>query len=213
MANIDGLIELYIEIIHIDDEIEKLIERYRKDSTPNNERILRLKIWEKLDWILGVTEAEKNNTETKRNEKSLGQRQIKEYDDYQMFTAEHEVEKKRITLEGIIIGMIIDNEINDIEISKLKDWCADNYGNTDTPMYAEFIDFLFNIGDNITIKAKNDFLCICENIEISSPDGITKKTRILHGILHGILLDGIIKIEELDGLYSWMKSHTDMKGF
>lgn len=123
-------------------------------------------------------------------------------------------EKTHTTLEGIVTGMLIDDEINDIEISKLKDWCADNYGYFDTPLYSEFIHFLFNLKDNITLEERTKFYSVFENIKTPVFQTYYYRTtdiRVLHGILHGILLDGIIKTEEINGLYTWIKNHENLK--
>jgi hypothetical protein len=135
-----------------------------------------------------------------------------DYENYQRYTGEHEAEKIRATLEGIITGMLIDNELSTIEIEKLKAWCADNYGYIDIPSYSELLHIIFNKND-VAIKI-DDFINIYKTITTDNKrfNDITISIQKLHGILHGILLDGIISTEELNGLLVWMNSNLNMKG-
>jgi NAD-dependent DNA ligase len=69
--------------------------------------------------------------------------------------------------------------------------------------------------DNIiTPEEYADLEWVCKNITTPNRyyDAITSDLQRLQGIIHGILIDGIISTEETQGLLDWINEHSDMTG-
>jgi hypothetical protein len=141
---------------------------------------------------------------------------IAELEDYRSFTQKQEIDKAFHTLEGILKGINIDNEINKTEIEKLKNWCGEYYAHINRPPFSEVINLInFVLEDNILTKEEyDDLVWACNNIITPNKyyDAITADLQRLQGILHGILSDNIITKDELYGLKDWIEDHPDMIG-
>jgi hypothetical protein len=141
--------------------------------------------------------------------------EIGEYE-YRPFTTKQETDKAFHTLEGILIGINIDNEINQTEIEELRQWCRDYYFYINKPPFSEVINLInFVLEDNIFTKEEyDDLVWVCNNIVTPNKyyDAITADLQRLQGILHGILSDNIITKEELEGLKDWIEDRPDLIG-
>jgi hypothetical protein len=148
----------------------------------------------------------------------MGDKVVKftEFDDYRCFTKEREIDKAFNLLEGILKGINIDNEISQIEIEKLRDWCGEYYTYINRSPFSEVIkSFNFVLKDNIVTKEEYDYLVwVSNNMRTSNRyyDAITADLQRLQGILHGILSDNIITKDELDGLKNWIENHPNRIG-
>ena len=140
----------------------------------------------------------------------------KELHSYRRFTTKSEVDKAFHTLEGILKGINIDNEIDQKEINELKNWFGTHYDLIDRKPLDEIIPFILKITDDnkVTKEEYDDLKWICKNITTSNKyyDFVSSDIQRLHGILHGIMADNIITKEELEGLQNWIEDHTDMIG-
>jgi hypothetical protein len=142
---------------------------------------------------------------------------MSKYDDYQehsRFTDKQETDKAFHTLEGILKGINIDQEINPTEIDQLKEWCADNYHFVKRPPFNEVISLILTAADDgiITEEEYRDISWVCNNICTPNKyfDAVTSDIQRLQGILHGILADGVITADELTGLLDWINKHPGM---
>lgn len=137
-----------------------------------------------------------------------------EPEEYRKYTRTMEADKAFHTLEGILKGINIDNEINRTEIEQLNNWCY-KYGD-----YSEFHPFseVLNLvhiilEDNIVTQEEyEDLVWLCNNVSTPNRyyDAVTTDMQKLQGILHGVLSDGRITKEEIEGLKNWIDGHSDL---
>jgi NAD-dependent DNA ligase len=142
--------------------------------------------------------------------------EIAELENYRRFTKKQEIDKAFHTLDGILKGINIDNEINQTEIEQLRNWCGEYYAYINRPPFSEVINLLdFVLEDNIVTKEEyDDLVWVCNNIVTPNKyyNAITADLQRLQGILHGILSDNIITKDELEGLEDWIEDHPDLIG-
>lgn len=145
----------------------------------------------------------------------MGQK-INEIENYRDYTQKQETDKAFHTLEGILKGINIDNKIDQVEIEQLRNWCDDNKEFSNKPPFSEVINFIHTIleDDIVTDEEYKDLVWVCNNITTPNKyyDAITSDLQRLQGILHGILADGIITKEELEGLKNWINDNPDLIG-
>jgi hypothetical protein len=143
-------------------------------------------------------------------------KKIIELNEYRRYTKKQEIDKAFHTLEGILKGINIDNEINQTEIEKLRNWCGEYYAYINRPPFSEVINLInFVLEDTVLTKEEyDDLVWVCNNILTPNKyyDAITADLQRLQGILHGILSDNNITKEELEGLENWIEDHPDMMG-
>jgi NAD-dependent DNA ligase len=142
--------------------------------------------------------------------------EIKEIHEYRQYTKKQEIEKAWHSLDGILKGINIDNKINKTEIVQLKQWCTDYYNFINRPPLNEVINLIFSIVEDnvITSEEYEDLIWVCHNLSTSNKyyDLITTEIQRLQGILHGIMADGIITKDELEGLQNWINDNSFMIG-
>jgi NAD-dependent DNA ligase len=143
-------------------------------------------------------------------------KKITELNDYRRYTKKQEIDKAFHTLEGILKGINIDNEINQTEIEKLRNWCGEYFAYINRSPFSEVINLInFVLEDNVVTKEEyDDLVWVCNNIITPNKyyDAITADMQRLQGILHGILSDNIITKEEMEGLKDWIEDRPDLIG-
>jgi NAD-dependent DNA ligase len=142
--------------------------------------------------------------------------QYADYQDYSRFTDRQETDKAFHTLEGILKGINIDQNINHKEIKQLKKWCIDHYHYVKRPPFNEAISLILSATDDgiITEEEHADISWLCNNIITPNKyyNAITADIQRLFGIIHGIISDNVITKEELIGLKEWINDHADLMG-
>jgi hypothetical protein len=139
-----------------------------------------------------------------------------EYDsnDYAKFCSPGIVDKAMNSLEGVLKGIAFDNKINIAEVEKLRQWCI---------LYADYehrspfkeITFFINQcleDDYLTSEEIEDILWLCNSFKASGKyyGVITSDIQKLHGILVGVLSDGIIADDEVLKLNQWLKDNNHL---
>jgi NAD-dependent DNA ligase (contains BRCT domain type II) len=141
---------------------------------------------------------------------------MKELHDYHRYTTKAEVDRAFHTLDGILKGINIDNEINSSEIERLKNWCGAHYDSIVRAPFNEVIPFILAITDDDRISQSeyDDLVWLCNNIITPNNyyDAVTSDIQRLEGVLHGILSDGVITADELQGLKAWINGREGMTG-
>jgi hypothetical protein len=63
-------------------------------------------------------------------------------------------------------------------------------------------------------EQQKDMIWVCQNLSASSIyyDEITSDIQVLHGVLHGVLSDGVIRVEEAVQLEQWIQSNDHLTG-
>ncbi len=145
----------------------------------------------------------------------LGEKMISDEQDYMKLTAPQNIEKAIHTFEGLIKGIGIDNVVNEQEINALRHWMDDHQKYAKTHPFNELIPLLEEVLEDeiFNEEEKLDLLWLCEQMTIENlyNNDITSDIQRLQGILAGIIADGIISKEELDGLSEWLKEHDHLK--
>ena len=134
---------------------------------------------------------------------------------FRRFTFKSELDKCINTLNGILLGIKLDNVVNENEISELKNWCEKHKEFLLKSPFNEIVPMIKNVLSKNEIETINDILWVCKNITTSDVfyNDITSSLQLLQGMLHGILSDGIITKDELIGLKNWLNSNSHLKTF
>lgn len=139
-----------------------------------------------------------------------------DHSSYRHFTTRQRVDKAVQTLQGLIRGITIDGELNAEEVAELLNWTreyADLIGRAPFNELKAKLDEIMADGQ-IDPEEQEDLLWVCRNLSPESEyyDSVTHDIQQLHGIMHGIMADGQVSIEEALGLQAWIDDHSDLKG-
>jgi NAD-dependent DNA ligase len=141
---------------------------------------------------------------------------IPEHADYKRYTTRQRVDTAIHSLTGLLHGIAIDEELNAQEIAEVLNWCKQYRELKNREPFKELITKLDEIMVDglISPDEQEDLLWVCKNL---SPEGIfydevTHEIQKLHGILHGILADGNISLDEAKKLQEWIYDNDHLKG-
>ncbi|MDA7921299.1 BRCT domain-containing protein [Verrucomicrobiales bacterium] len=139
-----------------------------------------------------------------------------DHKEYRHFTKRQIVDKAVHTLTGLLRGVSIDDELNADEIAEVLNWCDQYREVASRAPFSELIPKLDEIMEDQVIDEDEleDLLWLCKNLSPDSEyyDAITNQIQKLQGILHGIMADGHISLEEAKGLQDWINSNEQLKG-
>jgi NAD-dependent DNA ligase len=144
---------------------------------------------------------------------------LENYDNntYMKFCTPSIIDKTLNTLEGILTGITIDKQLNELEIGELKSWCNSHSILAQKQPYSELFQVIIkSLEDNIlTLEEKEDILWLCKRLHSSGLyyDIVTSDLQKLQGIIHGILSDGKITKEELEGLREWLSDNEQLSTY
>ena len=135
---------------------------------------------------------------------------------YLRYTYRMNVDKALHTLEGFLKGIAIDSIISNAEINKLNRWKNENIQYLQRHPFNEIlpvIDIILTDG-TIAAESKDDLLWIFNNIQTDNIyyDALTSDIQRLHGLLQGILADGVLTDLEIRNLYKWVIDNDHLKG-
>ncbi|NPV51730.1 MAG: NAD-dependent DNA ligase [Candidatus Methanofastidiosum sp.] len=135
--------------------------------------------------------------------------------DYRKFTlARSEFDKAIHTLDGILKGISIDGNINQQEIMELNFWCSKYSHYKYTHPFNELIPLISkSIEDHLLDEEElKDILWLCNRFKTDNIyfDIITSDIQRLHGILHGILSDNNIALDEIKALGRWLEENEHL---
>jgi len=136
--------------------------------------------------------------------------------DFRKYTLKAEVDKAIHTLEGLISGIAIDDQINSDEVAELENWFNVNYHMINRQPFSELANLLKEaLADGIiSEEEKADILWMCNQYSTNSIfyNLITSDIQRLHGILHGIMADNKIELDEVKMLEDWLAEHEHLVG-
>lgn len=139
-----------------------------------------------------------------------------DYAPYKKFVRRQIVDKSIHTLRGILEGISIDSEINKNELTEVYKWTQEYRNYIKVHPFNEIIPVIENLYKNKNLDSDpyQDLLWLCKNISTESTfyDAITNDIQVLHGLMHGILADGEITVDELNALSDWIDDHIHLKG-
>lgn len=136
---------------------------------------------------------------------------------YRKFTAKSEFDKALHTLNGILLGIAIDKEINPDEKQELLNWINSHKRILNYNPYREIKEVILNaIQDNILDREEKENLDWLTNEVINSNkyyNVITSDLQRLQGIFHGILADNTITDKEIYALDQWLEENEHLIGY
>lgn len=133
---------------------------------------------------------------------------------YFKFTSRARIEKSVNSLLGLVEGIAIDSTINSSEISFLNLWLAEHDDVRYLHPYNELIPVVqASVADGILTRDEHDdIVWLCEQLRSTEYfDKTTADLQRLHAVLGGIVSDGQITEEEIQGLSSWLCDHEHLK--
>lgn len=133
---------------------------------------------------------------------------------YFKYTPKSRLDKTVKSLVGMIEGLTIDQKLNQKEIDFFSDWIEQNQELRNKHPFNEMISVALEIFEDQIINddEKQDLLWLCK--KLGSPefyDQITSDIQRLHGVLGGVIADGVITEAELKGLRGWLNQHDHLK--
>jgi hypothetical protein len=132
------------------------------------------------------------------------------------FTRRPRIDKAAQSLLGLIRGVAMDGVLNAAEIAEVMNWLREYEDLFHRSPFNEFKEKLdgFLADGVLDAEEQEDLVWACLNLtpEGGFYDGITHDIQQLHGIMHGILADGIIRLEEARELQAWADDHEHLKG-
>jgi len=136
-------------------------------------------------------------------------------DSYRQFTKKSEFDKALHELNGLLIGIAIDKEINKKEIQELQAWLEKHHKILNYNPYKEIYEVIVNaIEDNIIDADEKQNIEWITNKYINSNvyyDLVTADIQRLQGIFHGLLSDNIITDEEIYQLDNWLEENSHLR--
>jgi hypothetical protein len=138
-----------------------------------------------------------------------------DHDDYIRFTGRARLSRDMHILEGYVQGIAADSKIEDVEIKHLIRWLSEHKEFADRHPFNEVIPRIQRIiADGIVNEEERaDLLWLSNKFTTDDEyyDDVTSDMQRLHGILAGILSDGLIIEEELRTLDTWVEERTYLK--
>jgi len=135
--------------------------------------------------------------------------------EYIQYTTPQRLDRELHMLEGILKGIAIDNKITRDEVEALLRWCLRHDLVSHKSPFNEIIPLINKAAEDgiIDEEEKEDIRWLCKKYITSNNyyDRITSDMQRLQGILAGIVADGKIEKEELDGLKGWIAGHENLR--
>lgn len=128
-----------------------------------------------------------------------------------------EVSRATTTLQGLVTGLSIDQEINDKEIAALLDWLDFHEELLKIPPFSELKRFLHEILLDHVIEHDERQMLVdwCQdfaNIAGRYSSDYTTLNQFLHGVLAGIASDRKITEQEVIDLQDWLNDFSVLSG-
>jgi NAD-dependent DNA ligase len=133
---------------------------------------------------------------------------------YHFFTARSRMEKSVNSLIGLVEGISIDGVVNEREMSFIHQWLMEHAELKGRHPYNELIPVLeAAVADGVfSSEERADITWLCERLRSTEfYNQTTADLQRLHGIVGGIIADGVVTEAELKGLSLWMGEHEHLK--
>jgi len=136
--------------------------------------------------------------------------------DYWSYTAPQRIDKAMHVLEGFLIGIASDGVIVNKEMNLLRQWLKEYKDISHKKPFKEVYELLDGALTDCVIdeEEQKDLLWFCNKFTSTDDyfDQITSDLQRLHGILGGIVSDGVINKKELESLEKWLGENEYLKG-
>jgi NAD-dependent DNA ligase len=135
----------------------------------------------------------------------------------EVFTSKARADKAINSLKGILLGINLDEQVNDKEIKELNKWVETHRSLINRNPFKEFMTIIEEmVSNNIpATETIEDLFWLCQKYENGNfyYDGVTSDLQTLQGICHGILADGIINEKEIRDLDEWLEQNTHLSTY
>jgi NAD-dependent DNA ligase len=134
-----------------------------------------------------------------------------------VYTAKAQADKAINSLKGILLGINLDEEVNEKEVNELQKWVtAHNHLINRNP----FNEFMILIESTISngippVDTIEDLFWLCQKYEGDNYyyNTVTTDLQTLQGLCHGILADGIISDKEVYDLNTWLAENEHLSTY
>ena len=133
---------------------------------------------------------------------------------YRRFTGKVEFEKIFNTLIGLIEGIVIDAEINEVELGFLQTWLDAQRARAQKHPFNEIVPLLDQaIADGVLSSGgKEDILWLCRRLTASEYLSMAAADmQRLQSLVAAIGSDGQVSVDELCGLADWLLENEHLK--
>lgn len=138
-------------------------------------------------------------------------------DSINLKTKKQIIDKSINTLKGIAKGIIADKYVYQEELDELEKWVNEYQDLKNTSPFNELIRTISNLSNNKEVRISEfegiEYLCQQFESDYYYYDALTVDIQELHGVLRGIMSDGIINEEELDTLDKWINAHEHLSTY
>lgn len=141
---------------------------------------------------------------------------MRDYDsmEFRKYTSKSEFDKALHTLEGLLKGIAIDNNISEHEIRELKNWYTYHMTYINKAPFDEILPLIeMALEDNrLSGEEIGDILWVCNNFKTDNVyySMITADIQRLQGLLYGILADNKIEDREINELKQWLNDNDHL---
>ncbi|HEX8516991.1 MAG TPA: BRCT domain-containing protein [Bacteroidia bacterium] len=136
---------------------------------------------------------------------------------YQIYTGKQNADKAISILKGILLGINLDNEINEKEVKELNKWVDSLAHLINRNPFNEFMAVIKEaLSAGIPTKeAIEDLFWLCQKYEGDSYyyNAVTSDLQILQGLCHGILADGVMSEKEVIDLNTWLEENEHLNTY
>lgn len=133
---------------------------------------------------------------------------------YYMKTTRSRMDKSINSLLGLFEGVAIDGKVNQSEIEFLNLWLAEYKDVQAKHPFNELVPIIEAVlwSGWLSEDERQDVKWVCENLtSVKYFNIVTADLQRLHAILGGIIADGVINEDELNGLAEWIAEHDHLR--
>jgi NAD-dependent DNA ligase len=135
----------------------------------------------------------------------------------EVFTSKARADKAINSLKGMLLGINIDEQVNEKEINELKKWAEKHRVLINRNPFKEFMTIIDEtVSNNIpATETIQDLFWLCQKYESDNYyyNAVTTDLQTLQGICHGILADGIINEKEIRDLKEWLEENIHLNTY
>jgi len=134
-----------------------------------------------------------------------------------VITAKARADKAINSLKGILLGINLDEKVNEKEFAELKRWSENHRELINRNPFREFMTIINETVSNEipATETVQDLYWLCQKYESDNYyyNAVTTDLQTLQGICHGILADGKINEKEVFDLEKWLEENTHLNNY